>query len=284
MASHSSSAQGHSAVHTLVTIRGQPAHLSLENNGPSTLTSICATSRLSKSGWPTLATTRCWRGFSATTGNRPARGRDVDDVTRWVDLSTCSLTLDGFHSPGVEQARALRGTRRAERTEAARLKAEETARRRQADDIERNRKAEVMERQFEAAAVRARDRNIRPPREVSHPDGPVGPTSIADPYPMLSGLDRWEAVNPEAAHWQPEGGWGWLDGLPSELHREARALAFATQVLSFAWTTEKVLKELTDPTVRQRLFDVLEEVGMVWRERHPLGHERWERVWPWHRE
>jgi len=46
--------------------------------------------------------------------------RDVDDSVRWVPLSSCRLTPDGFQAPGVEQARAAHRRRATERRTAAR--------------------------------------------------------------------------------------------------------------------------------------------------------------------
>jgi hypothetical protein len=46
--------------------------------------------------------------------------RDVDDRVRWVPLTACRLTPDGFEAPGVEQARAVHRRRTTERRAAAR--------------------------------------------------------------------------------------------------------------------------------------------------------------------
>jgi hypothetical protein len=46
--------------------------------------------------------------------------RDVDDRVRWVGLTVCRLTADGFDAPGVEQARETHRRRAGERREAAR--------------------------------------------------------------------------------------------------------------------------------------------------------------------
>jgi hypothetical protein len=46
--------------------------------------------------------------------------RDVDDRVRWVPLTACRLTADGFTAPGIEQARAAHRRRVGERREAAR--------------------------------------------------------------------------------------------------------------------------------------------------------------------
>jgi hypothetical protein len=46
--------------------------------------------------------------------------RDVGGGTRWVRLSACRLTADGFEAPGAGEARALHARRVADRREAAR--------------------------------------------------------------------------------------------------------------------------------------------------------------------
>jgi hypothetical protein len=46
--------------------------------------------------------------------------RDVDGGVRWVPLTACRLTNDGFEAPGIEQARAAHRRRAGERREAAR--------------------------------------------------------------------------------------------------------------------------------------------------------------------
>ena len=46
--------------------------------------------------------------------------RDVDDRVRWVPLTSCRLTAEGFGAPGVEQARAVHRRRATERRTAAR--------------------------------------------------------------------------------------------------------------------------------------------------------------------
>jgi hypothetical protein len=46
--------------------------------------------------------------------------RDDEDRTRWVPLTACRLTADGFSAPGVEQARAAHARRTSTRRETAR--------------------------------------------------------------------------------------------------------------------------------------------------------------------
>lgn len=202
------------------------------------------------------------RGLSFALKPGPEVGvRDVDHQTHWVPLASCRLTADGFHAPGVEEARALHLQRQEERAEEARLKAEQKERDRLAAQ-------ERLQREREARARAVAARPVRPEQpglDFGHLRGPAG-------------LDRWEGLFPEAKWWQPDRGWGWLDSLPFELHRTAKALAYVTRVLTFASPVDTVFPELTDPDIRRLLFDLLEEVGLIRRYRHASGVERWERL------
>lgn len=204
------------------------------------------------------------RGLSFSLKPGPEVGvRDVDDQTRWVPLASCRLTADGFQAPGVVEAKALHLQRQQEKVEAARLKAEQEERDRLAAQQRLQR-----EREARARAAAARPVRPEPPRlDFGHLKG-------------LDGLDRWEALYPEAQWWQPDRGWGWLDSLPPELHRTARALTYTTQVLTFASPVATVFRELTDPEVRTLLFERLEEMGLVRRYFHDSGIQRWERTQP----
>ena len=202
------------------------------------------------------------RGLSLALRPGPDIGvRDVDDQTLWVPLSSCHLSADGFHAPGVDQARALHDQRQAERAEAARLKAEEEERARIA--AEERRQQEVAARARWAAERRFR------PEPGQRAGGP-----IAD----LEALDRWEAMYPEASVWQPDRGWGWLDSVRPEQQRIARALTYTTQVLTFASSVADVIPELIDPATREILLKLLEELGFVSRFFTASGMERWERT------
>lgn len=198
------------------------------------------------------------RGLSLALRPGPEIGvRDVDDHTQWVALLDCRLTADGFVVPGLQDlARDLRARRQAERQQERRERADRDERRRLAEG---ERRRDLQARRTAAAAREPQTR----PRPIGSSTG-------------LTGLEQWEARNPELAYWRPAGGWGWLDALPAENHRAARALAYTTQVLVFSSPIATVLPEL-DYDVRSRVLDVLEELSLIHRTLRAGGIERWER-------
>jgi len=189
---------------------------------------------------------------------------DRDDGVTWSTLQECRVDADGLHAPGLEQARAGYEVWQAEQGEKRRLEAEQAA-----AEASRQRRLEEL-RQGQLAALRAA-------RAAQVMSDPRPEPRLRSGAPAAAGLEQWVARHPEFAYWQPPGfGWNWLTALPEEIHHEARALAYTTQVLVFSSPTQTLLAELSDDTIRQRVLDALESLGLI--RRYLKGDvERWER-------
>ena len=198
------------------------------------------------------ATELSLRGLSFALRAGPHFGvRDVDEETHWVELIECRLTTDGLYVPGVAEAQALHRQRMAEAQEARRkAAAEEAARLRLAEKQRAN-----WERHH-AGAREARQRRHEEERAKL-------PLFTLNHDSALEGLARFEGLNPEAAVWVPAIGWGWLDELPPELHRAARAIAYKTQVLTYAGPVSQILPNVLTEGDRARVLVVLQELGLV---------------------
>jgi hypothetical protein len=133
----------------------------------------------------------------------------IDTVT-WDDLADCKLTLAGFWTPHIEDARA----------ETVAWRAREDAEARQAAEVEaerRRRQLEAAERERERIRAQQRYRAIPdflPPLQV-HPAGPYSWT-----------LENQQALCLESKAWAPEIGWGWLNELLPEYRESASLLAY----------------------------------------------------------
>ncbi len=198
--------------------------------------------------------------------------RDVDNTRHWVPLKDCRLMPDGLQVPGLAEARALQDQRQKEQMAKATAAREALA----LAEVEREQRREAQERAnreyFERQAAqrdalekqrRARVQQLRLDAQEDEDD----------PY----GVAPWEQRFPESRAWTPGIGWSWLEHLPAEARRPARALAYTTQVLSFAATEHSALPELTDPELRDRLFALLESLGVISRQAFPT-FVRWERA------
>ncbi|MCW2904671.1 MAG: hypothetical protein JWO67_6936 [Streptosporangiaceae bacterium] len=185
--------------------------------------------------------------------------RDMDDEIQWSPLTECRLTESGFYAPGIKEAQRLRARREAEREEAARLAAEKHER--------------LAERE-------ERVRRVTEARRASALDMPLpAPHPTLDLHPGLHGVDRFEALHPEVHRWQPPRGSRWLDTVPPELHRHARAFAYATQELTGSSPTAQVVPQVTDARIRRLLFDALQDAGWIRLYQHEAGFQKWERCY-----
>jgi competence CoiA-like predicted nuclease len=215
------------------------------------------------------ATELSLRGVSFSLRPGPHLGvQDVDQQTHWVELIECQLTPDGLFVPGVEQARALHRRREADANNAARQAA--------AEEATEQRRTDAQRAEWERRSAAARDERQRR-QDQQRPEQRI---FTLNHDPSLRGLERFEGLWPESLVWTPEVGWGWLDRLPEELHRPARALAYTTQVLAASAPTSNLLKGVLTDDERGQILDVLQELGLiklVW----PLPDlERFERTRP----
>jgi hypothetical protein len=188
--------------------------------------------------------------------------RDLSLGVNWVPLEACRLTPAGFRAPGMDEAVAL----------AAQRQAEEIAARRLDED--------KKQRLITGQAERLRERRMTAERDkrASWQPPPRPHTRTSPLFPELEPWEAWDALFPEAAFWQPPSGWGWLDFLPEDLHRAARATAYVAQVLSFSSPTATMLPELSDPDEREQILQALENARLIRRYTSSGGVERWERV------
>jgi hypothetical protein len=132
------------------------------------------------------------------------------DTINWNDLADCKLTLAGFWTPHIEDARAETVAWRAQEDAAARQAAEEEAER-------RRRQLEAAERERERIRAQRRFRAV-PPFLPPFKAPAAGPTSWT--------LENQQAACPESKGWAPDIGWGWLNQLPPEYRKSARLLAY----------------------------------------------------------
>ena len=198
------------------------------------------------------ATELSLRGVAFSLRPGPSIGvRDFDAGTHWAELADCRLTDRGLEVPGLEAALALHQHRKAEAAEAQRRLEDEAAERQQAADAQREEWARQQ------AALRSERERRQPEMRAQQP------LFKLNHDPALRGLERWEGLYPEAAAWAPEVGWDWLDQLPVDLWRRARALAYCTQVLCAAAPTRQLLAGVLLDEERTLILSLLEQLGLI---------------------
>ena len=198
-------------------------------------------------------------------------------TTVWVPLESCRLMRHGISGPGLDEARtaaiqeaqARRAAREAEEAERARLAL-------QAQLVKDERAARLAELRD---SLGRREYGPEPPSATTPVTPREAPGARTSRVACLEDdPDRWDAVFPEARFWQPRQGWAWLDELPPEVHRAARAAAYTAQVLIASATIEKLLPTVVDSTMRSRILAVMQSAGLVEACDTSSGLSRWRRT------
>lgn len=192
------------------------------------------------------------RGLSFALRPGPNVGvRDVDADTHWAELTECRLTPNGLYVPGLEEARELHRVRKAEADEAIRRAQEKAAEKQWLAELQRDEWEKRMAAQRTALKQRQEEARAKPPQfRINHD-------------PSLEGLERWEGRYPESSVWEPAIGWGWLAQLPDDLHRRARALAYSTQVLSYAAPVSHLLPGVLTDEERSQILALLQDLKLI---------------------